>query len=108
MKYGKSAFVCRKCKQVYSIATEVPLNGAICPQCNLQMHYIGVTTDTWNKFTEDEKVILKEKVIDDYRSPQTMYITKMSNDVGTIKNILVFYLVLSIIGGIVWAMTALG
>ncbi len=102
----KYAFVCPKCKEVFSDETEVPLNGAACPTCNLQMHYMGVRADTWNKFSEDEKAALKEKVIDDYRSPQTMYLKRMSNDVRTIKNIIIFYLVLSILVGVIWAILA--
>lgn len=100
----KFAFVCPKCKTVYSDETEVPLNGVPCPECSLQMHYIGVTTDSWNKLSQDEQTAIKEKVIDDYRSPQTMYLKRMSNDVRTIKNILIFYLVLSILAGVIWAL----
>ncbi len=106
MNYVKFAFVCPKCKTVYSDETETPLNGVQCPDCNLQMHYMGVTSHTWNQFSDDEKAALKEKVIDDYRSPQTMYLKRMSNDVRTIKNILIFFLVISIFAGVIWAIRA--
>lgn len=102
----KYAFVCPKCKDVYSQETETPLNGVPCPKCNLQMHYSGVTTDTWNKLSKEEQTALEEKVIDDYRSPQTMYLKRMSNDVRTIKNIIIFYLVISIFVGVIWAILA--
>lgn len=100
----KSAFVCPKCRSVYSLDTETPLDGGPCPQCDLQMHYTGVTTETWNKLSKDEQTALEEKVIEEYRSPQTMYLKRMSNDVRTMKNIFIFYLVLSILAGVIWAL----
>lgn len=87
------AFVCPKCKDVFSKETKMPLDGPACPTCNLQMHYIGITADTWQNLTQEEKASLKEKVLEDYKNPQTMFLSRISNDIHTIRNVVIFFLV---------------
>jgi len=87
------AFVCPKCKDVFSKETKTPLDGPACPTCNLQMHYMGITADTWKNLTQEEKASLKEKVLEDYKNPQTMFLSRISNDIHTIRNVVIFFLV---------------
>ncbi|PKM39563.1 MAG: hypothetical protein CVV04_09265 [Firmicutes bacterium HGW-Firmicutes-9] len=93
-------FVCPKCKDVFSKETKKPLDGPACPTCNLPMHYMGITADTWQNLTHDEKASLKEKMLEDYKSPQTIYLSRMSNDIHTIRNVVIFFLVVFLCSGI--------
>lgn len=102
----KSTFVCPKCNDVYSKETKTPFDGPACPTCDLQMHYMGVTADTWQNLTQNEKADLKQKVLEEYRNPQTMYLNRLSNDIHTIRNIVIFFLVAFLCSGIIRAIFA--
>ena len=95
-----SAFVCSKCKDVFSKETKTPLDAPACPTCNIQMHYMGVTVEEWQDLSQEEKADLKQKVLEEYRMPQTMYLNRLSNDMHTIRNILIFFLVAFLCWGI--------
>lgn len=94
------SFVCSKCKEVFSKETKKPFDAPACPTCNLQMHYMGVTADEWRDLSQNEKAEFKEKVLEDYKKPQTMFLNRLSNDMHTIRNILIFFLVIFLCSGI--------
>ncbi len=104
--YMNFVFVCPKCKGIFNSENESPFNGAECPTCNLSMHYMGVTLDTWNNLAQDEKNKIKETVLNDFSMPHTIYLNRLSNDMHSVKNILTFFLVIAIINGIIMGIIA--
>lgn len=97
----KFIFACPKCQTVYANETESAFDVVSCPECNIVMHYTGLTKETWNALSKEEQAQLKETVLNDYKLPHTMYTKRLSNDIHTIKNILIFFLIVSIIGIVV-------
>jgi len=65
------------------------------------MHYLGVTADQWHTLSHEEKADLKQKMLEEYSLPQTMYLNRMSNDIHTIRNIIIFFLVVFLCSGII-------
>ncbi len=105
MKY---AFVCPKCKDVFSKEMKTPYDPPACPTCDLQMHYLGATADAWHNMTQNEKADLKQEILKEYEMPQTMYLKRLSNDMHTIRNIIIFFLVLFLCSGIIRAILNFG
>lgn len=97
----KFVFVCPKCKGIYNNEMESPFNSAGCPTCNIDMHYMGITLDTWNNLSPDEKNKIKGAVLNDFSMPHTMYLKRLSDDMHSAKNMLTFFVVITIIGGII-------
>lgn len=99
-------FVCPKCKDVYSKKTNTPLDGPACPTCDLQMHYLGVSAEQWQALSHEEKADLKQHMLAEYGLPQTMYLNRLSNDIHTIRNIAIFFLVVLLCSGILRSIIA--
>jgi hypothetical protein len=93
-------FVCPKCKDVYSKKTKTQFDGPACPTCEVQMHDLGVTAEQWQALSHEEKADLKQHMLAEYRLPQTMYLNRLSNDVHTIRNIVIFFLIVLLCTGI--------
>jgi len=57
------------------------------------MHYLGVSAEQWQALSHEEKADLKQHMLAEYRLPQTMYLNRMSNDVHTIRNVVIYFLI---------------
>jgi len=98
MKY---VFVCPKCKEPYYAEFEAPFSSADCPDCKLNAKYIGITKSEWDALDQLEKDKIVNDALADYKLPRTQYLVRLSNDVHTIKNIIVWLVVLAAFFGIV-------
>ena len=99
-----SEFVCHQCKSYYNSEVELPQIEVNCPKCDIPMINTGVIKSDWDKMTADQKRELKTETLENYhKEANTKSMTQMAKDIGTIKDILIFYLVASIIAGILIA-----
>lgn len=100
----KQMLTCPNCKAIYSADEGYALD---CSDCKIPLVPIGITKEQWSKMNSDEKHAARTEALERQGetpiAPQAEAspLEEMQKDISTIKNILVFYLVISIIGAII-------
>lgn len=102
----KQMLVCPNCKEIDSRDDGYTRN---CLDCKVPMIPMGFTKEEWSKMTSDQRYVARENALKDIKSVQQENPIEqhedptetMQKDIRTIKNILIFYLVVSIIGAII-------
>lgn len=100
----KQMLTCPNCKALYSADEGYALD---CSDCKIPLVSIGITKEQWGKMNYDERHAARAEALERQGetpiAPQAEAspLEEMQKDIRTIKNILVFYLVVSIIGIIV-------
>lgn len=105
MKY---VYVCPKCKAVYAKVSDQPDGTVSCSGCNVKTVYLKCTKEEWDQKTPLEKLETKEDVIEhnvqESINPNNALlekIGKIESHLSVIKGILVFFTVLSVLGGLI-------
>ncbi len=105
---NKYLYYCLRCGFLGSAEHDNPNEYQECSECKNAMTFTGLTKDEWASKTKEEKDILKsefkEKLEDKSNSSNDALLNvmrKISNDVGTIKTIVLTYVIVSIICGII-------
>jgi hypothetical protein len=92
-------YFCPECDEFCSFETEDPRGSSpLHSTCNERTYYTGYTEDMFETISKEQQEIIKDKVIKKIMQKNQI---DSANDIRTIKNILVFYVVMSIIGAIV-------
>lgn len=101
------AYVCPKCKGVYTKEGERPDESMICPDCSDQLIYLKTTKEEWDQKSSQEKLETKEKVIEERihnaADPNLFMLEKLGKieqHLSVIKGIMVFFTVISVLGTI--------
>lgn len=99
------AYVCPKCKSVYSRDTELPDETRVCPDCKDRLCYLKHTKDGWDQKSSEDKAAFKETIIEERiqhaADPDRLTLekfTKMEYHLSVIKGILVFFTMLAVFG----------
>lgn len=101
----KFAYVCPKCKIVYSKEGMQPDITLICPDCRERFVYLRHTKEQWDQKSAEEKEELKEAAIVEHiqkaADPDVLMqeqMGKIEGHLSVIKGIAVFFTVLAVIG----------
>ena len=97
----KHLFFCPKCRTTYSRETDNPYDIYTCPECNTDFQYAGISHDAWNAMSKEEQNEFKDRILFEYTLPQTIYAQRSSNDLHTIRNILITFLIIFILSVII-------
>lgn len=99
------AYVCPKCKSVYTKEAMLPDISLICPDCRDRFVYLRHTKEDWDQRSAEEKAQIKEAVIAERiqkaADPDVLMLEKyikIENHLSVIKGILVFFTVLAVFG----------
>ena len=110
----KYLYYCTFCNDFYKKETNTPMNVPICARCNTHMRLTGISPEDWENRTEEEKNKIKRFYKQEMMKPNSiMYdqlfneVKTLSHDVHTMYNVLVFFIVLTIIGIVLWFLIAL-
>jgi len=107
----RQMLACPKCKGIYSAEEGFSLE---CSECKIPLKTLGISKEKWSALTSDQKHALREEALKNAdgeetaaqytsRSEPINSIEAMQSDIRTIKNILIFYLVTTILGAIIIA-----
>ncbi len=99
-------YFCPKCHNLGSAEHHNPTDYQACSDCQSQMVYAGVTKEEWDSKTREEKDKIKAMLREKYpiSSPESsdsaslIVLNRINDNINIIKNIMIFYLVISIIG----------
>ncbi len=98
-------YLCPKCKEVYSQENDEPIKNLKCPECDNSLLYTGFTSGKWNTKTQSEREKIKYDLISDVEGSFNVQVQSAVQDIRssirTIKNILVFFTVLWVIGMVI-------
>ena len=112
---SKYLYYCALCNQFYEKETNAPTDHSLkCKKCNTYVRLTGIQADDWENRTEEEKNKIKRFYKQEMMKPNSiMYdqlfneVKMLSHDVHTMYNVLVFFIVLTIIGIVLWFLIAL-
>lgn len=101
--------LCPNCKEIDNGDDKHTWN---CSDCKVPLISLGFTKEEWSKMTNDQRYAARENALKGItamrqESPSNLAeqpeepIVVLQRDIHTIKNILVFYLIVSIIGAVV-------
>ncbi len=100
-------YVCPKCRKIFSAESEIPSKTQECFACETKLIYSGYTKDEWDRKTTEEKAEIKETILKQFVESEVSIevqvlklIENMDKNIGTVKNILVFFTILFVIGAI--------
>ena len=101
-------YFCPKCHNLGSAEHTNPTEYQMCSDCKSGMVYTGLTKAEWNSKTREEKDKIKALLNKKYPIPSSensdsaslVVLNRINDNLSTIKNIMVFYLIVSIIGSI--------
>lgn len=92
-------YACPKCKRTFNLVSDDPTKTIMCDKCNVPLVPIECTRGEWENLSAEEKAeIVKTAVGSAAKDVNVnLYVPKIAKDINTIKNIMVFSLILSII-----------
>lgn len=99
-------YYCPNCHYLGSAEHSAPNEYQGCSECKSAMVYAGYTKAEWDTKSKEEKEQIKAQLKDKYPAsastsvnlPSPDALSKINDNINTIKNILMFYLILSIVG----------
>lgn len=99
-------YYCPNCHYLGSAEHKTPNEYQGCSECKSAMVYAGYTKAEWDTKSKEEKEQIKAQLKDKYPAsastsvnlPSPDVLSKINDNINTIKNILMFYLILSIVG----------
>ena len=99
-------YFCPKCHNLGSAEHTNPTDYQECSDCKSKMVYTGITKTEWDSKTREEKDKIKAVLNEIYPisnsessdSASLIVLNRINDNLSTIKNIMIFYLVVSIIG----------
>lgn len=96
-------YYCTRCGHVGTLEIQNPYNQVTCSQCNEPLSYTGCSKEVWDQKTKAEQ----DEIINHLISAHTpSLIKKISSDLRTIKNILIFFTAIWAIGIIILLVTS--
>ena len=108
----KYVYLCPKCNFLASVGGDTDKIHQ-CPKCKSIMHNTHITTDMWNAKTKEERIALVKKeqraiIEKNSANDNSLLFSELSNidsnlkimtsKINTIKNILMFYFVITLLG----------
>ncbi len=100
-------YVCPKCKGAFYYESDIPNENIECKTCDVKLVYADSTKEEWDLKTEEQKTEFKNKVLHIYaeKVASTEYkmlqqLQNIEKSISTIKGILVFFTVMSVLGAI--------
>lgn len=111
----RKIFMCPTCNSIFSNDQTEP---AQCPDCHVLTIPLNITKSEWEAMTPEQKVSIKGGNVSTSvlaapaakatpRDEDSDSLNAIQADIHTIKNILVFYLVVTIIGAVIAAVALL-
>jgi len=101
-------YVCPKCRGIYSNESTSPNEAQKCPDCNDGLYYLKCIKSEWDQKSSSEKTVQIDSTIAEkiHGAADTSFIVqekleKIEDHLSVIKNILIFFTVLWVLGVII-------